>query len=485
MGMIKSISLKNYKCFKELKQTEFAPLTLLCGANSSGKSSLVNGLLLLKQSYEGTEVENGLRLNGDYVKCGKMADISHKMNEKDVTIEVGYELKKPPKYEKGSANFSKSDVTAYKNLIKIFSALQPKEFSVTSSVTLRKDALRVNDNILQEQTIVIRTLGESGEETISSIKLVRKKGAAVYCVELKNLPSGEKGEFIQEVTLNKTVCYFENFTLVNAYSSNIQPSSVQVSGVLANVYLICKMNALQFKNVSYLTPLRVYPQRNYVLMEDKEDVGIGGEFTANILSGYKKKIDGIVPPKDDRIIYDVEKLDLSECLSDWMDYLGFGKYSIDSALETVQMNVNGYNITNVGFGVSQVLPILVNGLIKSRNEVMCLEQPEIHLHPKAQMCMADFLITLAGQGRGLLVETHSDHIVNRVVRRMMEDPSVRKLVKIYFVDQDSDGVSSVEEVKVDAVRGFLIENENFFTQFASETERIMYVGFQNKQKGVQ
>lgn len=53
------------------------------------------------------------------------------------------------------------------------------------------------------------------------------------------------------------------------------------------------------------------------------------------------------------------------------------------------------------------------------------------------------------------------------------------------MDQDSEGVSSVEEVEVDAVKGFLIENENFFTQFASETERIMYVGFHNKQKGVQ
>ena len=98
------------------------------------------------------------------------------------------------------------------------------------------------------------------------------------------------------------------------------------------------------------------------------------------------------------------------------------------------------------------------------------------------MCMADFLISMALNGRGAIVETHSDHIINRLVRRMMENPMIKKNVKIYFIDQDSNGVSIAEEIIVDSVCGVLNDNENFFTQFASETEKIVNVSFKNKIK---
>lgn len=95
-----------------------------------------------------------------------------------------------------------------------------------------------------------------------------------------------------------STCYFENFILVNAYSSNIKPVDIRVSGILANVYLIAKMIALQFKNIHYLTPLRVYPQRQYILDRETDDIGISGEFTlilcknikANILTDFYRQL---------------------------------------------------------------------------------------------------------------------------------------------------------------------------------------------------
>ena len=165
-----------------------------------------------------------------------------------------------------------------------------------------------------------------------------------------------------------------------------------------------------------------------------------------------------------------------------MEYLHFGEYTLKNALETIQLNITDYNISNVGFGISQVLPIIVSGLIKYENELLLLEQPEIHLHPTAQMCMADFLVSMALNGKGVIVETHSDHIINRIVRRMMENELINKKIKIYFVDQNNDGISTIENIIVDPIRGVLTENENFFTQFASETEKIVRVGFTNKLK---
>ena len=195
-------------------------------------------------------------------------------------------------------------------------------------------------------------------------------------------------------------------------------------------------------------------------------------------------IDGFLPPHNDTIYMASRKYRFHYCVKKWMQYLQFGDYSLIKESETLQLSIQDYNITNVGFGVSQVLPILVSGLIKCDSELLILEQPEIHLHPSAQMCMADFLLSMAINNKGVIVETHSDHIINRVVRRMMEDKRICDIVRIYFVDQDANGVSNVENIDVDPVRGVLTNNKNFFTQFASETEKIIQIAFNNKQKGV-
>ena len=79
---------------------------------------------------------------------------------------------------------------------------------------------------------------------------------------------------------------------------------------------------------------------------------------------------------------------------------------------------NATTIADVGFGVSQLLPILVIGLRSGRASLLILEQPEIHLHPRLQANLADFLLTLAASGRRIIVETHSDHFINRLRRRI-------------------------------------------------------------------
>ena len=101
MGMLKSISLENYKCFEKLKiddkeELEIAPLTVLCGVNSSGKSSIINSLLMLKQSYENNSTSNNLKINGQYIKAGTFEDISRNKTKDPIIFNVSYKLDKPP-----------------------------------------------------------------------------------------------------------------------------------------------------------------------------------------------------------------------------------------------------------------------------------------------------------------------------------------------------------------------------------------------------
>lgn len=492
MGMLKSISLENYKCFEKLsvddrEELEIAPLTVLCGVNSSGKSSIINSLLLQKQSYEDSAISNSMKFNGEYVISGRFKDVSFKRLNDNITFITSYEIRKPQKYKQGVKKQSKHDITAWKNLAKIYSHYNVNRFEISSSISLEQydEKKYVDDNILSAQKIIIGLFYNNNKKIISSIELKKLKNRTnQYAIILDNIPDSDTGDVVEHVELRNSTCYFENFNLINAYSVDIIPIGTHVSGILATVYLIFKMSALQFKNIHYLTPLRGYPKRNYILDYETDDVGLSGEFTPYIMHKYNNSlVNGFLPPANDEIEIYNHKFDFSYCVQKWMEYLHFGKYTLENALETIQLNIKDYNISNVGFGISQVLPIIVSGLIKYENELLLLEQPEIHLHPTAQMCMADFLVSMAINGKGVIVETHSDHIINRIVRRMMENDTTNKKVKIYFVDQDDNGISTIENIIVDPIRGVLTDNENFFTQFASETEKIVRVGFTNKVKG--
>lgn len=98
--------------------------------------------------------------------------------------------------------------------------------------------------------------------------------------------------------------------------------------------------------------------------------------------------------------------------------------------DIVRLNISGHNIVDVGFGVSQILPIITQGLNMQKEETFILEQPEIHLHPKMQMKMADFILSLALSEKNVIAETHSDHIINRLCRRIMENEELRNIVNI-------------------------------------------------------
>ena len=86
---------------------------------------------------------------------------------------------------------------------------------------------------------------------------------------------------------------------------------------------------------------------------------------------------------------------------------------------------------------------------------------------------------LAQQGKHLIIETHSDHIINRIVRRAVENQKLRDVIGIYFVEKDSDGESQLTRVLIDEDLGIDEAPQGFFDQYASETEKILNAGYLN------
>lgn len=151
---------------------------------------------------------------------------------------------------------------------------------------------------------------------------------------------------------------------------------------------------------------------------------------------------------------------------------GSGKTTILKAIEDQFSNTKHYKWTG--------LSIFKEHFEGEKGDILLFEQPEVGLHPKFQLALADVILAYAQAGRTVVVETHSDHFINRVSRRMMENEYIRKNSVIYFFNKDSQGNSSYEIIEVDPIRGIITNNENFFMEFSSETEKIIMAGYKNK-----
>ncbi len=126
------------------------------------------------------------------------------------------------------------------------------------------------------------------------------------------------------------------------------------------------------------------------------------------------------------------------------------------------------NLASVGFGVSQVAPIIVQGFLSQPNTCMVIEQPEIHLHPGAQADLGDLFIEFANNGKQLLIETHSPYLLYRIQRRIAESKFDASRFRVFFVSRISSG-SVVEPARMDERGRILNWPPGFFEEGYTET----------------
>ena len=141
------------------------------------------------------------------------------------------------------------------------------------------------------------------------------------------------------------------------------------------------------------------------------------------------------------------------------------------------------DLTNVGVGVSQLVPVVVR-LLSEPGAVVLLEQPELHLHPAVQQRLADFLLACAKSGRQLIVETHSEYLVSRLRLRIAQDMEDRLLsmVSFIFVERDKQGQTHYNVVSPNRFGGLDPEApKGFFDQTPQESQDILRAAIKKKQ----
>ena len=121
---------------------------------------------------------------------------------------------------------------------------------------------------------------------------------------------------------------------------------------------------------------------------------------------------------------------------------------------------------NVGFGLTQVLPIIVAALSANKHDLLLIENPEVHLHPAGQALMGQFLATVAHAGVQVIIETHSDHVLNGIRRAVKSSiVSPEQVVLHFFRPRSSDDKSQVVTPQLDKTGNIDVWPEGFFDQF--------------------
>jgi predicted ATPase len=500
--MLTKISLKHYKAFEDAS-VEIKPITILLGANSVGKSSIIQLFLMLQQTGKAglKSYKSALKLYGGYVNLGdatnlfrkkdtsKPVSISFNINDSNLRtflntsfldsfirvfqlLPMIFPLKglaelreKPFKNRTEFSNYlekiinviSKSTlkgdyrkeigmfvrhrnefpipqltkdnkgefIEAYDFLNDFPKKIKTDNFQVTYELILTEsNNLKIsNFTVKQEDLLIIEMIcGDSFKINSDLIKTNENIDA-----EIKNL-------FLVENTI------FNSFAQLN--NDNLSSVSLKASIIIQIINIFQNEIRKQFSedSINYVSPLRAHPKRYYML--DKAKVNL----TLDTLDG-----DAITEVlKDNK--------NVTKNVNQWLNKFGIevDVRGFKEVIHHLVVKQNNVDITDVGFGISQILPVIIQGFLSNNGSTTIIEQPEIHLHPKMQADLADLFIDIVNNNKGkkLIIETHSEYLLKRLRRRISEGTISANQVSIcLFNPQTKESGANINNLEI-AEKGF-------------------------------
>lgn len=371
--MIRSLLLRNFKCFRE-QRFKFAPLTLLSGINGMGKSSAIQSLLALRQSYDqGMLPATGLALNGELVRLGNASDVLHEGADSSDQLEIVVEFSPPANREwhfqydreKNSLDLCSQPVTQDEVptvfLNDDFCYLRAERVGPRMSFDVSDFHVRQHRRLGTQGELAAHYLSVYGGESLPNPRLARN-GAASSSLRDQ----------------------------VEAWMSEVSP------GVRINVSELARSQGVDIVTLQY------------------------------------------------------------------------------SYIRGTQVT-NQYRSTNVGFGVTYVLPIFVALLSAQPGSVIVIENPEAHLHPRGQAIIGELLARAASSGVQIIVETHSDHVMNGARIAVREKMLNAEDLTILFFERPSEERldPNVSELKVDIDGRIDRWPDGFFDEWDRSLERLL------------
>ena len=452
--MITQIEIENFKCFKNRVSFSLGKLTLLTGINGRGKSTLLQSLLLMRQSIEHDENTDKILLNGSCVNLNSFDDIRNKDTLRDKAIIFKYHYYKPvftPSIENGYFEYNLAENTEDEMVLQI------PQFSLYAKSDKSPDyrLLKIERSFKYTSKIYYRK-GERKKHYLH-----HDSDLTMYTNLLNLVPS----EFqLQHKNTSKT----RSLSL-----TKFRPSLTKFRPSLTKFRPSFKY-ALNFNSIHYISADRIGPKDFYPksTLGKFPNVGTRGEFTTNVL--YKKQGDLV----DDRLCLGEDAKTLITQTEAWLSKIfGGAKLEIPSSQSSIlellfntSASKDRFKPANVGFGFHSVLPIIVSGLIAKEGEILIVENPEIHLHPRAQSELTKFLAKVSSCGVQVLVESHSDHILNGLRIAVLDKIIDSEDLSILYFQKDLD--NPVVQIPVQSDGGIEEWPDDFFDQTSKDFERL-------------
>jgi len=370
------LDLQFFKCF-ELLRLPLGSLTLLSGGNASGKSSVLQALVLLHQTMREHEWSTRLLLNGASIRMGTVTDVVDKVNGR-YTVEIG-----------------------------VVDDERPYQWAFT---------------------------GERSEMSM-----------AVDRVTVGDVPN-EHPEVLHYLLPPK------------------------VDGAATSL-------AYRLRGLTYITAERVGPREVYPL-EDRQSVtvvGPAGEHAASVLHQGRD-----VQVLDELALPEVPTTRLRQVEERMRTFFPGCGLTVQQVLQTnavtlglrTSTDTDFHRPVHAGFGLTQVLPIIVAALSATEGDIVLIENPEVHLHPAGQALMGQFLTDVARAGVQVIVETHSDHVLNGIRRSVRAGKLPPDQVAIHFFRPRSADAAQVISPQLDSAGNIDTWPEGFFDQFDKDTSHF-------------
>lgn len=590
--MINKWKLYNFKSV-ERAELPLSPLTLFAGANSSGKSTFLQSILLVSQTLASRVESQTVVLNGHLAKLGQFNDLRNASSDSD-TIRIAWELSVPADpveeapYLRSRAAIETISCDIAFGLPKVGSSqahqLNPKLFESVFScagAASSSEAVRSTHSVrlasktptepiesegsvqgatrrsswtfdyeihfdpisleelrdelsgampigcslqhflpqwlierFDEKTEIIKALSRTLLDPLRSRALNRYLDADAIAIpeeiiaflndrrsalgrseeisldpEARVTPLAEVLRWVRGARLRQRAKGSEIVKELTTLAAKVLPDKQGITTVGLPAPFGDALEYLTFffsRSVRYLGPLREEPRSMYPLQTtaDPQDVGLHGEHTASVFHNFRYSEIRYIPSE----AFGSEKVDptptqalLSDAVFDWLKYLDVAM-RVDTSDEGkfghgLSVYLDGkvkHDLTHVGVGVSQVLPIVVMCLLANRETTLILEQPELHLNPKVQTRLGDFFLAMSLLGKQCLIETHSEYLINRLRFRAAAAPSdsLSKLIALYFVEKKR-GATGYRNVVINEYGAIVDWPAGFFDQSQREVEDIL------------
>ena len=435
--MLTRLRFRNLKAWKDSGEIRLAPLTVLFGTNSAGKTSIPQLLLLMKQTAESPDRQRALQLGDSrtLIDLGTYDDLVYGHDvAQPLEFELDWTLGEPLSVKDPLSGAAyKGDALRFASVIRADKRHQPLVESLSYELLTGGQAALVLRMQRQAE-------GNKYDLISTQYSLVRHTGRAWPLP-----PPVRFYGFPDEAT-----AYYQNTT----FASDL---------------------VLQFermlRSILYVGPLREYPRRLYLWSGEIPDhVGAKGDRAIEAILAAGDRAFNWKPKQRTRLLAELvaERLRTMGLIREFqVKPLGQHRKEYEVLVRT-SPKMPQVKLTDVGFGVSQVLPVIVECFYVPARSIVILEQPEIHLHPSVQSELADlFVDAIRAREDGVerhcqfIIESHSEHFLRRLQLRIAQEKLLPKETALYFVHCADDG-AHIEELAVDGFGNITNWPEDFF-----------------------